>query len=395
MKANIFLFLSSMNRGGQERFVSRLSEMLYEQYEVFVVLLNGRTINYPIYGTILDMRLDESNMSSLRNKVQHVVVRCRNLHRFLVKYHPIACMSFGMGPNLINLLCKCHGTRVLPSIRGYATAERMVKNRIIRFLFRRADQVVCVSKGIERFLQEKIPEIASKTVVLYNGYDCQLIASQAKTEIPVPFISAGSPKIVSIGTYRPEKGYWHLIKAIFLLKKKYPNIHLTIVGPDYQDNGTNLSALVKQLGMQEHVSFEGFCSNPHTFTAHADVYVLSSVREGFPNALVEAMACGTPVVAADCLTGPREILSEKPFETVATEIEQAEYGILTPPLTREEDYSLTIFPEEETLAQAIELYLKDPTLRQKYAIRAEKRAQEFSYQVCAQHTIRILEGDKL
>lgn len=391
MKQSVFLFLSKMDFGGQERFVSRLSEMLCDQYDIYIVLLDGREVNYPIRGTVLDMKTRDFS-TSFPKRALKTICRCARLRGLLCEYRPIACMSFGMGPNLINLLCKQRGTRVLPSIRGYATAERMVKNRLVRFLFRRADSVVCVSKGIEKTLRENIPAIANKTVVLYNGYDCVQIAEQAQKEIPAGFAGRGTPQIVSVGTYRPEKGYWHLIKAVSLLKDRYPDIHLTIVGNDCLDNGDNLKALTERLGMQAHVSFEDFCSNPHAFTAHADVYVLASVREGFPNALVEAMACGTPVVAADCLTGPREILSEKPYETVATEIELAEYGLLVPRLTREPDYTATIFPEEQELAQAIDLYLKDPALRTDYGARAAARAREFSYDVCGQKAARILEG---
>lgn len=393
MKKSVFLFLSIMDFGGQERFVSRLSEMLCDQYTIYIVLLDGSVINYPIAGTVLDMRQAIRSKSSLENRIRNTFNQCRCLRRFLRQYRPIACLSFGMRPNLINLLCKRKNTRVLPSIRGYTTAERMVKEKLVQILFRRSDQVICVSKGIEKMLQDNIPAIANKTVVLYNGYNCEQIAEDSQKEIPVGFADMGAPKIVSVGTYRPEKGYWHLIKAIYLLKEQYPHIHLTIVGSDYQGYGANLKALTDRLGIQGHVSFEDFCITPHAFTAHADIYVLSSVREGFPNALVEAMACGSPVVAADCLTGPREVLSEKPYETVATEIELAEYGLLVPRLTMEEDYSTTILPEEEVLAQAIDLYLKDPALRKEYGRRAATRAQEFSYQVCAQKAVCILEGN--
>lgn len=393
MKKNLFLFLSRMDFGGQERFVSRLSEMLCEQYEIYVVLLDGSVINYPISGTVLDMHLEIPPQPSLMEKLRNTFARCRRLRRFIKQYRPIACMSFGMGPNLINLLCKRRGTKVLPSVRGYATAERMVKNKLAQLLFRRADQVVCVSKGIEKKLQQEMPAIASKTVVLYNGYDCTQIAEQARREVPPCLIERKSPVLVSIGTLRPEKGFWHLIKAVSLLKQQYPDIRLFIVGEDYLDNGAKLHVLTESLGLTDNVRFTGYCGNPHAYTVNADVFVLSSVREGFPNSLVEAMACGKPVVAADCLTGPREILSEKPYETVATEIEQAEYGILVPCLTREEDYSTVILPEEEVLAQAIDLYLRTPDLCKEYGERAAARAREFSYQMCGQRTIRLLEGE--
>lgn len=392
MKKRIFLFLAVMDFGGQEAFVSRLSAMLCEKYEVYIVLLNGEVINYPVSGTVLDMGIKAQHTSSFIQKIKGTLSRCHHLRRFLRQYQPIACVSFGMGPNLINLMCRQRGTRVLPSIRGYATAEHMVTSLLSKLLFHRADEVICVSRGIEALLQERMPAIAEKTVVLYNGYDCVQISLHAHEELPEGYDDGKTPKLVSVGTCRPEKGYWHLIKAVSLLRKDYPDIQLTIVGADHPDNKASLQALTRRLGLEDTVRFADFCSNPHAYTAHADVYVLSSVREGFPNALVEAMACGIPVVAADCLTGPREILSEKPYETVAKEIEEAEYGILVPRLTQTPDYSTKILPEEEVLAQAIDRYLKDPALRAAYGAKAAARAQEFSYETCAQRISAILEG---
>lgn len=391
-KPVIFLFLTQMSAGGQERFVSHLSAMLHGRYEVYIILLDDTEINYPVSGTVLCIHENSFTRHSLYANIKKMAIRCIRLRRLIKQYRPIACMSFGRGPNLVNLICRRRGTKVLPSVRGYATVERIIQKNWMRTLYTRADQIICVSKGIEDKLQKEIPALAGKTSVLYNAYNCGQIASEAKREIPDSLQSAGKPRLVSIGTLRPEKGYWHLIKAVSLLKRDYPNIRLSLVGPDYLENGANLKSLAERLGLRDNVHFEGWHSNPYAFTEHSDIYVLSSVREGFPNALVEAMACGKPVVAADCLTGPREILSELPWDTVASEIEQAEYGVLVPRLDIREDYTESIFPEEETLAEAIRLLLESPALREEYGKRAAKRAEEFSYQACTERVIRILEG---
>lgn len=391
-KPVIFLFLTQMSAGGQERFVSHLSRMLCARYDIYTVLLDDTKMNYPVSGTVLCIHENNFTKHSPYANIKKMAVRCTRLRRLMSQYHPIACMSFGRGPNLVNLMCRRRGIKVLPSIRGYATAERIIQKRWMRVLYARADKIICVSKGIEDKLQREIPALAGKTTVLYNAYDCGQIAAAAKTEIPDSLQSAGKPRLVSTGTLRPEKGYWHLIKAVSILKRSYPDIHLSIVGPDYLENGANLKGLAERLELQDNVHFEGWHSNPYAFTEHSDIYVLSSVREGFPNALVEAMACGKPVVAADCLTGPREILSELPWNTAASEIEQAEYGVLVPRLDTREDYTENIFPEEETLAEAIRLLLENPALREEYGRRAAKRAEEFSYQVCTEHVTKILEG---
>ena len=393
MKKAVFLFLSKMDFGGQERFVSRLSEMLCEVYEVYVVLFDDTEINYPIYGNVLNLDAGELT-PSITKKIVKTIKRCSRLRKFLSQYRPISCFSFGKGPNLINLLSKKSGTQVLTSIRGYATAERMAKDRLDRILYPRSDRIVCVSKGIETRIRQDFPHLQGKITLLYNAYNCEQIQTLAKKAFSANLCEIRGPKLVSVGTLRPEKGYWHLIKAVFLLKRTYPAIHLFIVGSDYMQNGAHLQELIERLDLADNVTLEGWNANPYGVIANSDVYVLSSVREGFPNALVEAMACGKPVVAADCLTGPREILSNLPYDTVATGIEQAEYGILVPCLSMEEDYSVKILSEEKTLAKAIDLLLRNPILQKEYGDKALNRAMEFSYAACRNNVISLLEGNK-
>ena len=84
MKQSVFLFLSVMRFGGQERAVSRLSEMLCDQYDVYIVLFDGSMIKYPISGTILDMHQELQPSPSLIKRVKNMFIRCRYLRSFLV-----------------------------------------------------------------------------------------------------------------------------------------------------------------------------------------------------------------------------------------------------------------------------------------------------------------------
>src|SRR5699024_1749281 len=95
-----------------------------------------------------------------------------------------------------------------------------------------------------------------------------------------------------------------------------------------------LNELVKQFELENDVFFLGYQENPFKYIARADIYVLPSLHEGFPNALCEAMACGKPVVSTDCPSGPREILFQNPDinMTLPEQITRADYGILTPQL---------------------------------------------------------------
>jgi len=392
MNKAVFLFLSVMDFGGQERFVSRLSEILSKRYDVFVVLFDSSNIGYPVYGRILDIKLGEFKRRNILSKIIKTFVRYYRMRSFIRLYKPVACISFGRGPNLINLLCKRRNIKVFPSVRGYATAEHITKSYLDRRLYCRADKIVCVSKGIDKIIRESVLPLRNKTTVLYNAYDVERIVQLSSEELGCQNFD-GTPKLISVGTFRPEKGYWHLIKAVFVLKPKFPRIHLLILGNDYQNNGANLRSLVDKLGLCDNVTFDSWKTNPYSYIKKSDIYVLSSIREGFPNALVEGMVCGKPVVAADCLTGPREILSKKAFDTEATSIELADYGILVPRLGLDEDYGTEISPEEEKLAEAIELLASNSELMKSYSDLSKQRAAQFSYDHCEKDYIRLIEGE--
>lgn len=391
MAKTVFLFLSVMNFGGQEHFVSRLSEILHKKYEVYVVLFDASDMRYPIYGKVLDIKKGKFDSNSLLARVQKTLIRYFRMRHFIQLYKPKACISFGRGPNILNLLCKQRHIKIYPSIRGYASVERIVKSRIEKLLYYRADKIVCVSKGIEKKIQNSLSSIDKKTTVLYNAYDIERIVKLSCEKLCC-LSTYGNPKLISVGTLRPEKGYWHLIKAVFVLRQKYPNVQLLILGENYQNNAENLDKLIKKLDLSENVTLGGWEKNPYPFIKQSDIYVLSSIREGFPNALVEGMICGKPIVSTDCLTGPREILSNNPYNMEATSVEFADYGVLVPRMTLEENYGPEIMSEERILADAIDLLFSDSGLMISYSELSKQRASEFTYERCEKDILKLIEG---
>jgi glycosyltransferase involved in cell wall biosynthesis len=108
----------------------------------------------------------------------------------------------------------------------------------------------------------------------------------------------GRPALISAGRLMPQKGFDLLLDALAQVRVEHPDVHLTILGegPDR----AALEAQARALGIAEHVTFAGFCDEPLPQIRAADLFVLASRYEGFPNAALEALACGTPIVLTDC-----------------------------------------------------------------------------------------------
>jgi len=123
-----------------------------------------------------------------------------------------------------------------------------------------------------------------------------------------PWFAPGQPPVVvGIGRLERQKDFPTLIRAVARVRRSRP-VRLLILGEGGKRPA--LEALVHELGLEEDVALPGFVENPYAYLARAQVFALSSIFEGLPTVLIEALALGTPVVATDCRTGPREILDD-------------------------------------------------------------------------------------
>jgi glycosyltransferase involved in cell wall biosynthesis len=176
-------------------------------------------------------------------------------------------------------------------------AQAGVKHRVSRWItrtsLRRADAVICQSEAMRADLRALVGDRAGLHVI-GNPIDVDAVRDAARA----PVILAGRPALISVARLAHLKGYDLLLPAIDRLRRSHPGIHLTVLGEGGER--PRLEALVRRLDLARHVALPGFSPEPLPAVRAADLFVLPSRYEAFPNAALEALACGTPVVLTDC-----------------------------------------------------------------------------------------------
>jgi glycosyltransferase involved in cell wall biosynthesis len=176
----------------------------------------------------------------------------------------------------------------------------------MRWLYPNADAVVAVSKGLAQELETYLKLKQGSIKTIYNPAIDKSLLLKAKETVAHPWFKQGEPPVViGVGRLRKQKDFPTLIRAFAIVRQVRP-ARLFILGEGSEKS--KLIALVRELDIDKDVEIHDFVSNPYAYIAKADVFVLSSILEGLPTVLIEAMAVGTPVVATNCESGPEEIL---------------------------------------------------------------------------------------
>lgn len=227
--------------------------------------------------------------------------------------------------------------------------ERVLLRWLVRLLYPRADMIVAVAEGIKRDLTENFGLPAEKIVVIYNPIDVQSVRLRAAEPVEHPwFEGSGSPLLVAVGRLVKLKGFDFLLRALAQLPSQ---TRLVIIGEG--EERAILENLIAELGLTDRVALLGFQENPWKYMACADLFVLSSLTEGLPNVIGEAMALGLPIIATNCSPGVREYL------------EDGQSGLLVPP------------GDPQALAQGIMRLLSDEQLRLQLVERGRQRVAQF------------------
>ncbi len=233
----------------------------------------------------------------------------------------------------------------LKDLKESFSFKNILRAKLLPFAFSGSDVIVTVSQGSMKEISACYGIPKTKFSVIYNSIDLNHIIALAA--LPNNSISLQHPALISLGRLVYRKGFQNLIKALKLL----PDTHLYLIGKgDYE---ASLSALAAETGLYNRVHFLGYLENPYNILRQAEVFVFPSLWEGFGNVIIEAMACGVPVVATRCPHGPEEIIID------------GVNGVLVP------------VADGDSLASAISGLLADEAGRKRLAAAGRSRAEDF------------------
>lgn len=392
------LITPTLKGGGAEKIVSNLSLELNKKSNLYILTYSKKSGEYDFAGKRINIDSFGKNFFQKIFCAVNRIIKCRNL----VKKNNIDCIiSFLPQTDYVNVFSKNKKCKSIITIVSNMSVvyPKGIKKWFRSLVIRRADFVVGVAKGVLDDIIENFGCDANKSKVIYNSCDikgtqqiCELDAEYKRYMDLLP-----EKYIISMGSFRHPKGHWHLIKAFASVKDRLPDVSLVILGEgDYREK---YNEIINALGLQNRVFMPGFINPPFSIIAHAELFVFSSVFEGFGNALIEAMACNVPVLSTDCNYGPREIIAPGTnLNNKAEGLEKGEYGCLLPDFGQSPiDVSADISENEKLMGYAITELLNDNDLRAQYVKKASAYIKKFDNTLFADNWLNLISdviGDK-
>ena len=308
--SRLAVFISFSGEGGVERMVLNLIEGFAAR---------------GVQVDLLAIRADSAHLGTLPPGVRLIDLGVRHsglavwpLARYLRENRPdallaakdrairAAVMARRLAGSTVRIVGRL-GTNLSAALEGRSGVARWLRVAPMRLLYTSVDRVVCVSDGVLEDTMRLTGLPRERLQVIRNPVVTPRLAELAAQVVDHPwFGDRAQPLILGAGRLTEQKDFPTLVRAFARLRRQRP-ARLVILG-EGRHRG-RLEALAAELGVAADVALPGFTPNPYAWMARADLFVLSSAWEGSPNVLTEALALGTPSVATDCPSGPREVLA--------------------------------------------------------------------------------------
>jgi glycosyltransferase involved in cell wall biosynthesis len=368
----IAFFINNLEGGGAERVVCTLSNFLRERcgHEISIFVFGGKAA-YPLSKGVLVKKLWSGVLAVGPGKILFLPLFALELALRIRKLRPDSVMSFLVRPNLVLILARwlLPGKRI--NISERCTSQNIyskglsaaIMKKCISAFYPQADRVVAISEGVaEGLLSFGVSR--ERLRVIYNPQNLEEIFVEAKRG-RVQERHSKNFSIVMAGRLIASKDYPTMLRALKRLQAWGLRPRLAVLGEGPDRN--LLMKLAEDLGVSDQVEWRGWVSNAFEVMAASDLFVFASRFEGFGNVIVEAMACGLPVVSTDCPSGPSEILGG------------GRYGVLVP------------VGDSEALAMEIRTLMTHPEIREDFKRKSLERAPDFDVSLIAEKYLEVLQ----
>jgi glycosyltransferase involved in cell wall biosynthesis len=370
--------------GGSERFGAILGSKLYDEgYNITYLTLMEESPKYQfkgdyytlnegyIYGNIIKRTMDlfryAPKITRLCNELDiDTIISVSEVANF----H--AVLSRVLYGNKVRIITSQH---MNPEI----FLESKLKSSLIKFFYPHADRTVCVSKEMEKVLNEQYN--VKNTQTIYNMMDIEENIQLSLEKLPEQYQTLFKEEnfnFINVARLTRQKGQWFLLRSFRRVVDQHPHARLFILGEGVLRR--EVEDLIRELELTENVYLLGNQSNIFPFLKHSDCFVFSSLWEGLPLVLIEALSMDIPIISCDCKTGPKEILCpELDLDEEPNYPYLGKYAILTEPFPNKYVFD-TVYenplnrPEEKFANTMIEI-IENPDLRKEYSngkVRAEK-----------------------
>jgi len=325
-----------------------------------------------IFGQIKNREIisDLDNVNIIDFKKKNVRSIFFKLCKYLIKSKPDVIFTAEDHLNIVVSICATiTRSKVKISASSRVTPFDTYSNKIfskrwfLKYLFKftswRIDLLTCVSKDMVKQYQKVFGK--TRHVCIYNIVKDENSEKKINEKVHEEWFSKNNDKckfIISAGKLAPWKGFDYLIKACKVISDKQINFKLSILGDGPEKN--KLIELSEKLGIKNNINFLGYVKNPLKYFKNSDVFVLSSLVEGMPNVLIEAMMCGCAIVSTDCDTGPKEILDYGKFGYLVetrnyTDLANGIMNSFENPINNEKKFEIVkLFSEKEIIRKHFE-----------------------------------------
>ena len=364
MSSKIGLYIPTLGGGGAQRVALNLAQgFLSKGCEINLVLVKreGRLKDeVPVGVNVVDLGARRT-LTSIPKLASHLRYEWYDAILSFMGYANVCAVTASLLSRGTHKLILTEHNTLSRSLEEMDNLNGWVHKKLIQYLYPFADHITAVSKGAASDL-EYVADLQNVTAVLnpISVNSTQDINSKKSVH---PWFADPNPVVLGAGSLTEQKGFDTLIRAIRYIHDQGRTCRLTIIGEG--EKRKDLEALIRDLDLGGVVSLPGFADNPYEYMRAADVFALSSRWEGFGNVLVEAMACGTPVVSTDCPNGPAEIL------------EDGKWG------------HLVSVGDDEALAQAIIDTLNEPPVSSDELV---ERVDDFSPEKIADQYLSVLKN---